>query len=96
MLESERREGRLEERNVEIVTDGEREGGYIEMNLGLGVLEEKTKGGAQGYGEEEDESEGERGDGGGLGAGDVLDDMMGKKRPRGKGKGKVGIEEVRN
>lgn len=88
-LETERKEGRLEERDIENVGDGGREGGYIEMDLGLGVLEEVTRDG--GWGDEDDGDESE-------GAGDVLGEMMGKKRGRGRGKGKrgVGIEEVRS
>ena len=90
MLETEREDGRLEERDIENVRGGR----YIEMDLGLGVLEEKTGDSAR-----EDEDGDEDGDGGseggeGLGPGDVLRDMMGKKRSGGKGKGEVGIEEV--
>ena len=97
-LEAERRDGRLAERDIENVRGGEREGGYIEMDLGLGVLEEKTGGRARG-GEDEDEEEEEEREGGKeaggrRGAGGVLGDLMGRKRARGKGKGKVGIEEV--
>lgn len=107
VLETERLEGRLGERNMEIVGEGaleeeeeEKEGGYIEMDLGLGVLEEKRRGGKRGYEEdqEEDDEECERGEASGesLGVGDALGDMMGKKRGRGKGRGEVGIEEVRS
>ncbi|KAF6222286.1 hypothetical protein HO133_001372 [Letharia lupina] len=100
VLETERREGRLEERNIEGVGGGAREGGYIEMDLGLGVLEEKTGDGARKCEDDEGESEGGKGGGEGLGAGDVLGDLMGKNRSQGKGKGKrkreVGIEEVRS
>lgn len=70
------------------------EGGYIEIDLGLGVLEEKTEGDVREHGDGEDESEGEKEGGERLGVGDVLGDLMGKKRSRGKGKEKVSIEEV--
>jgi len=50
-LERERQAGRLGERDIEAV--GEAEGGYIEMDLGLGVLEEK---GARGESESQSES----------------------------------------
>lgn len=88
----------MEERNIEGVGGGAREGGYIEMDLGLGVLEEKTGDGARKCEDEEGESQGGKEGGEGLGAGDVLVDLMGKKRSQGKGKGKreVGIEEIRS
>lgn len=44
VLETERKEGRLDERNIENVGDadgGGQEGKYIEMDLGLGVLEQR-------------------------------------------------------
>lgn len=98
MLETERKEGRLGRRDIENVGDGEREGGYVEMDLGLGVLEEKKEGGNEGYEGDGNESErsrveevGER-----VEREDVLGKMMGRKRSWGKGKGKVGIEEVRS
>lgn len=118
VLETERREGRLGERDIENLgeLDGEggRGAGYIEMNLGLGVLEEVKKEkaevkkeeeeGIDSFGDEEDEdesaSESEEGEddcgGDWVGVGDVLGDMMGRKRGRGNGKKKVGIEEVRS
>lgn len=48
----------MEERNIENVEENEEGGGkgYIEMDLGLGVLEEK---GSRKYGEEMDEDSGE-------------------------------------
>ncbi len=85
MLETEREAGRLEERDIENVGEGEK-GGYIEMDLGLGVLEEKREDGGRGCEGGEDESEG---------VGDVLGDLMGERR-RGEGKRGVGIEEVRS
>lgn len=95
MLETERKEGRLEERNIENLRDGDGEGGYIEMDLGLGVLEEKTsKGGAREDGDAESGGDGGEGGEERLGRGDVLGDMMGKKKSWGQGKGEVGIEEV--
>lgn len=51
-LERERQAGRLGERDIEAL--GEGDGGYIEMDLGLGVLEEK---GARYGSESESESE---------------------------------------
>ncbi len=71
-------------------------GGYIEMDLGLGVLEEKREGGAEGDGEDGSDGEGGKDSGGGAGTGDVLGDMMGKSNDtvNGKGKGKVVIEEI--
>lgn len=50
-LERERQAGRLGERDIEAL--GEGDGGYIEMDLGLGVLEEK---GARGESESQSES----------------------------------------
>jgi hypothetical protein len=79
-LETERAEGRLEERNIEKLDE---EGGqYIEMDLGLGVLEEKREG-------EENESESE--DGGEGGEMDVLGRLMGM---RGVVRERPGIVEV--
>lgn len=51
-LEREKAEGRLEERDIETLDD---EGSYIEMNLGLGVLEEKREKEGNGSGSEDDE-----------------------------------------
>ncbi|KAK0507676.1 hypothetical protein JMJ35_009565 [Cladonia borealis] len=84
-LEIEKAEGRLGERDIEKVEEeGER---YIEMELGLGVLEEK------GDGEGEERGEGEEKEG--EGEGDVLGKLMGKKEKRkGRGKRKIRIEEV--
>ena len=76
------------ERDIENVEEeGER---YIEMELGLGVLEEKEGGND---GEEEVEVEGKQtGEGG---EGDVMGRLMGKKGKRqGRGKRKVRIEEI--
>ena len=84
-LEAEKAEGRLGERDIEKV---EEEGkGYIEMELGLGVLEQR--------GEREEGEEDKQANEGGEG--DVLGKLMGKKgkrKDRGRGKRKVGIEEV--
>ena len=64
LLEAERQEGRLDERNIENIGDTERgglEGEYIEMNLGLGVLEQRGgEIGNSGSEERGDESGGER------------------------------------
>ena len=53
VLEAEREEGRLCERDIENVGDGL---GYVEMNLGLGVLEEKD---GRGIGSSADSNESE-------------------------------------
>lgn len=95
VLETERDEGRLERWNMENVGEESEARGYIEMNLGLGVLEEK---GNSGVGDDEEdayESEEEKGDGELVGGGEALEDMMGKRRG-GKTQKSVGIEEVRN
>ncbi|MCJ1474782.1 hypothetical protein MMC13_003442 [Lambiella insularis] len=55
-LETELREGRGEERDMERVEEGR----YIEMELGLGVLEEKTE--AEGSGESGGEGDGDEDD----------------------------------
>ena len=91
-LEVEREEWRLGERDIENVRDGGREGEYIEMDLGLGVLEEKREIGVRG----DDGGRGRMEDGRRPGGGDALGDMMGEGRGWRKGKGKVGIEEVRS
>lgn len=96
VLEIERDEGRLEERNIENVREGGQGGRYIEMNLGLGVLEEKTGDGAQEQEDNEDDSVEVKERGERLGEGDVLGDMMGKKRNREKRRRAVGIEEVKS
>jgi len=80
VLERERQAGRLGERDIEAV--GDEEGGYIEMELGLGVLEDKRL-----VGERERERESESGDEGGTdGEGDESkseggDGEVGKMRP---------------
>lgn len=53
-LESVKERGLLQERNIEQVDEGER---YIEMDLGLGVLEEKQDGASSGSENDGDESE---------------------------------------
>ena len=79
-LEQERAEGKLVHRNIEDI--GEDQEGYIEMDLGLGVLEEKKahegvciEDEAPGIDEEGDEedSQGER---------DVLGRLLGKRREK--------------
>ncbi|CAD6567356.1 MAG: hypothetical protein ASARMPREDX12_000224 [Alectoria sarmentosa] len=67
VLEAERKEGRLDERNIENISDAEaggQEGEYIEMDLGLGVLEQRgeeiEKSGSE---ERENESDDERKEG---------------------------------
>ena len=87
-LEVERREGKLGERNIEALD--EEEGGYVEMNLGLGVLEEKKKQTQIGYEDEADTDEGEEqeesdGD-------EVRDRKLPALLPITKRGGKVGIE----
>ncbi|KFX99980.1 hypothetical protein V490_01543 [Pseudogymnoascus sp. VKM F-3557] len=88
-LEAEKKAGTIAERRLEISDDEEGEGEkttgqYIEMNLGLGVLEEKTS-------DSETSSEGESSD-----DEDVMDKLMGaEKDTKDEGeKKKVGIEEV--
>ena len=75
-LEEERVEGRLADRDIENV--GENQDGYIEMNLGLGVLEDKGKENlaieAAAEGEDEESSQGEERD--------VLGRLMGKRREK--------------
>ncbi|KAL5347745.1 hypothetical protein ACLOAV_007154 [Pseudogymnoascus australis] len=88
-LEAEKKAGTIGERRLEI-SDDEGEGGsekagqYIEMNLGLGVLEEKTS-------DSETSSEGESSD-----DEDVMDKLMGAEKDSKdeSEKKKVGIEEV--
>lgn len=86
-LEAEKKAGTIAERRLEIDDDeeeGEKAEQYIEMNLGLGVLEEKTS-------DSETSSEGESSD-----DEDVMDKLMGaEKDSKDEGeKKKVGIEEV--
>ncbi|KFY23813.1 hypothetical protein V491_02403 [Pseudogymnoascus sp. VKM F-3775] len=85
-LEAEKKAGTIAERRLEIddEEEGEKAGQYIEMNLGLGVLEEKTS-------DSETSSEGESSD-----DEDVMDKLMGtEKDPKDESeKKKVGIEEV--
>lgn len=79
----EKAEGRLGERDIEKVEEeGER---YIEMELGLGVLEQREE-----AVEEEESKQADEGR-----EGDVLGKLMGKKgRGKGRGKRKVRIEEL--
>ena len=85
-LEVEREEGRLEARNLEAV-DEEEGGQYIEMNLGLGVLEEK---GARSESEKSEQSEG--GDEASAGEEvDVLGRLMGFGK-KGRRRERPGIE----
>jgi hypothetical protein len=86
-LEAEKEAGTIAERRLEIDDDeeeGEKAEQYIEMNLGLGVLEEKTS-------DSETSSEGESSD-----DEDVMDKLMGaEKDSKDEGeKKKIGIEEV--
>lgn len=64
VLEAERKDGKLGERNIENIGDtegGGQEGEYIEMNLGLGVLEQREEEVENsGSGERDDESGDER------------------------------------
>ena len=91
VLEAERKKGRLDEWNMETVDEGAHEGGYIEMNLGLGVLEEKTGNDAHDRHDDDGESEGEKEGREGVRR-DVLEELKGKKGRPGKGKGKMIIE----
>lgn len=81
---------------MENVGDESEARGYVEMDLGLGVLEEKGKGDAEEYEEDADESGEEKDDGELVGKGDVLEDMMGKRKRGKTQKRKVRIEEVRS
>lgn len=88
-LEAEKEAGTIAERRLEISDDdgegeGEKAGQYIEMNLGLGVLEEKTS-------DSDTSSEGESSD-----DEDVMDKLMGAEKDSKdeSEKKKVGIEEV--
>ena len=92
-LELERAEGTLGERDIENVKE-EGKGGkeYIEMDLGLGVLEERRNG----VKEESEESESEVDAGDGDERGDEKEDVMGKllgSQSR-KGKRKIKIEDL--
>lgn len=75
-LEVERAEGKLADRDIENVREDE--GGYIEMDLGLGVLEEKGKEilaiEAKAEGGDEESSQGEERD--------VLGRLMGRRREK--------------
>ena len=94
-LELERAEGTLGERDIENVEEEEEEEGggeYIEMDLGLGVLEERRNG----VEEESEESESEVDAGDGHEGGDEKEDVMGKllgSQSR-KGKRKIKIEDL--
>lgn len=62
VLEAERKEGRLDERNIENIGDvegGGQEGEYIEMNLGLGVLEQREEEFKNSRSEERDDESGD-------------------------------------
>lgn len=85
-LEIERQEGRLAERDIEQL--GEEGEGYVEMNLGLGVLEEKGEVEEEDQADSEEEGEGgrEREEGEGE---DALPALV---PTAGKGGGKVRIE----
>ena len=88
-LEEERRRGELDERDIENVD----EDGYIEMNLGLGVLEEKDEDAilsSSGEAMSDDEAEGDDGVGSQQSE-DVLRKLMGSSRGKGR---KPGIQEV--
>ncbi|TKA29162.1 hypothetical protein B0A50_03672 [Salinomyces thailandicus] len=78
----------VEERNMEVVGEGER---CIEFELGLGVLEEKGEGGSEGDEDERGDEEGraEEGDGG-DGETRVMERLLGREVVGRKG----GIEEV--
>lgn len=92
-FERERQAGKLGERDIEAL--GDEEGGYIQMDLRLGVLEEKDAGGgresgsgngSEGEGGSESENNGEDNDETGGGDGEV-----GRKRAEcGEGVTRVG------
>lgn len=83
-LEVERREGRLGERDIEKLGQGAA-AGYVEMELGLGVLEEKKGKGKTNRGAEADDA----------GENDV-ERALPALLPAVKRRGKVGIEVVRD
>lgn len=98
-LEEEKREGRLDERNIENISekDGDEGGrGYIQMDLGLGVLEEKGKREDEATNESESQSSSEGSSEGDDAATDgkenVVANLMGAKAATGRRK--VKIEEV--
>lgn len=68
----------LGERDIEALGEGEEEGGYIEMELGLGVLEERSARGGR---------EGEMGRGSGSGSGSEGGSGSGSGRGSGSGSG---------
>ena len=79
-LEHERTQGRLVERDIEHLGEGAE--GYIEMDLGLGVLEEKKipEGvGVQAIEEEEDDDNAEEES---HGEKDVLGRLLGQRREK--------------
>lgn len=76
-LEERVRNGEMEGKRFEDVDDGDE--GYIEMDLGLGVLEEQKERGAESSSDDEVESDGEE---------DRVGKLMGQKRRKG------GIQEV--
>lgn len=86
-LEELRQNGGLDARILDDYTDkdGKGEGGYIEMDLGLGVLEEKN-------GNESSESDSDSEAGDGENDDRVMDDLMGRKGQRGIEA--AGIEEI--
>ncbi|KAF2138768.1 uncharacterized protein K452DRAFT_290418 [Aplosporella prunicola CBS 121167] len=95
-LEREKAAGRLGERSLEVENGKENEGQYIEMDLGLGVLEEKDPNAADSSSESSNESgdemdvDGEAGGEKKTKEKDVLGKLMGKKRTQPG----AGIQEV--
>lgn len=89
-LEKEKKDGTIERRNIERVEEGE--GSYIELDLGLGVLEEKNDDITTGKQDSDSESDGLDED---CGAGkkdlDVISKLMGHKKDEQKS---AQIEEV--
>lgn len=85
--------GKLEERNIEDVRDWERKGrGYIEMDLGLGVLEARNEEGEESSEESSQEASAANEDAWSSTKVDGMAKLLGDQER--KGKRKVGIEEI--
>ncbi|KAL2828431.1 hypothetical protein BDW59DRAFT_159636 [Aspergillus cavernicola] len=89
-LEREVAAGRVKELQLDNEDDDHSDGQYIEMNLGLGVLEEKRSGDDQSSGEEEAKHSGNHGPSGET---NVLDKLMGKEKTSSE---KPSIQELRD
>lgn len=86
----------LADRDIENLDEDEEDGGYIEMDLGLGVLEERRDGESESDTENESRDEStddmvDETEGGVALESDVLGKLMGRKP---QGAGQVGIQVV--